>query len=123
MGEMTRMGMTGAGPGRRGRATIEDVAKLAGVSRQTVSRAVNDMAEITPSTKQRVLDAVRTLGYRPSRFARGLVKQDTTTIGLIVSDLVNPFFPEVAAGVLAAARSEEHTSELQSRQYLVCRLL
>ncbi|MEV6605995.1 LacI family DNA-binding transcriptional regulator [Kutzneria sp. NPDC051319] len=90
-------------PGRRGRATIEDVAKLAGVSRQTVSRAVNDMAEITPSTKQRVLEAVRTLGYRPSRFARGLVKQDTTTIGLIIPDLVNPFFPEVAAGVLAAA--------------------
>jgi LacI family transcriptional regulator len=90
-------------PARRGRATIEDVAKLAGVSRQTVSRAVNDMAEITPSTKQRVLEAVRTLGYRPSRFARGLVKQDTTTIGLVVSDLVNPFFPEVAAGVLAAA--------------------
>jgi LacI family transcriptional regulator len=90
-------------PGRRGRATIEDVARLAGVSRQTVSRAVNDMAEITPSTKQRVLEAVRTLGYRPSRFARGLVKQDTTTIGLIISDLVNPFFPEVAAGVLAAA--------------------
>ncbi|AHI00095.1 LacI family DNA-binding transcriptional regulator [Kutzneria viridogrisea] len=97
--------MTGSGPGRRGRATIEDVARLAGVSRQTVSRAVNDMAEITPSTKQRVLEAVRTLGYRPSRFARGLVKQDTTTVGLIISDLVNPFFPEVAAGVLAAAEN------------------
>jgi LacI family transcriptional regulator, galactose operon repressor len=99
--------------GRRGRATIEDVARLAGVSRQTVSRAVNDMAEITPSTKQRVLDAVRVLGYRPSRFARGLVKQDTTTIGLIISDLVNPFFPEVAAGVLAAA-------ELRGWHVVVC---
>jgi LacI family transcriptional regulator len=97
--------MTGSGLGRRGRATIEDVARLAGVSRQTVSRAVNDMPEITPSTKQRVLEAVRALGYRPSRFARGLVKQDTTTVGLIISDLVNPFFPEVAAGVLAAAEN------------------
>lgn len=85
--------------------TIHDVARSAGVSRQTVSRALNDKAEIDGSTKQRVLDAARELGYRPSRFARGLVRQDTTTIGLVVPDLLNPFFTEVAAGALAAARS------------------
>ncbi|MEV6627003.1 LacI family DNA-binding transcriptional regulator [Amycolatopsis sp. NPDC051106] len=87
------------------RVTIHDVARSAGVSRQTVSRALNDKAEIDGSTKQRVLDAARELGYRPSRFARGLVRPDTTTIGLVVPDLLNPFFTEVASGALAAARA------------------
>ncbi|WP_439658873.1 LacI family DNA-binding transcriptional regulator [Lentzea sp. HUAS TT2] len=87
------------------RVTINDVARVAGVSRQTVSRALNDKGEIDAGTKQRVLDAARELGYRPSRFARGLVRQDSTTIGLVIPDLLNPFFTEVAAGALEAARS------------------
>ena len=85
--------------------TIYDVARSAGVSRQTVSRALNDKAEIDGLTKQRVLEAARALGYRPSRFARGLVRQDTTTIGLVVPDLLNPFFTEVASGALEATRA------------------
>jgi len=85
--------------------TINDVARSAGVSRQTVSRALNDKGEIDGTTKQRVLDAAKELGYRPSRFARGLVRQDTTTIGLVIPDLLNPFFTEVAAGALEAART------------------
>src|SRR5689334_5904010 len=87
------------------RVTIHDVARSAGVSRQTVSRALNGKDEIERSTKQRVLDAARELGYRPSRFARGLVRQDTTTIGLVIPDLRNPFFTEVAASALEAARA------------------
>nr|WP_079178839.1 LacI family DNA-binding transcriptional regulator [Streptomyces humi] len=87
----------------RRRATIHDVARLAGVSRQTVSRAVNDKGEIDPVTKERVLEAVRLLDYRPSRFARGMVRKGTVTTGLVIPDLMNPFFPEVAAGVLEAA--------------------
>jgi LacI family transcriptional regulator len=87
------------------KVTIHDVARSAGVSRQTVSRALNDKDEIEASTKQRVLDAARELGYRPSRFARGLVRQDTTTIGLVIPDLRNPFFTEVAAAALEAART------------------
>ncbi|WP_431953673.1 LacI family DNA-binding transcriptional regulator [Actinacidiphila sp. bgisy167] len=86
------------------RVTIHDVARSAGVSRQTVSRALNDKDEIDGATKQRVLDTARELGYRPSRFARGLVRQDTTTIGLVIPDLLNPFFTEVAAAALEAAR-------------------
>ncbi|GAA2794652.1 LacI family DNA-binding transcriptional regulator [Crossiella cryophila] len=89
------------------RVTIHDVARSAGVSRQTVSRALNDKAEIDGGTKQRVLDAARTLGYRPSRFARGLVRQDTVTIGLVIPDLRNPFFTEIAASALEAARARD----------------
>ncbi|MYS22416.1 transcriptional regulator, LacI family [Streptomyces sp. DvalAA-14] len=87
------------------RITIHDVARSAGVSRQTVSRALNGKDDIEGSTKQRVLDAALELGYRPSRFARGLVRQDTTTIGLVIPDLLNPFFTEVAASALEAARA------------------
>src|SRR6266545_1646411 len=86
----------------RRRATIEDVARSAGVSRQTVSRAMNVMAEISPDTRNRVLEAARQMGYRPSRFARGLVRQQVTTIGLLVTDLANPFFTELASAVLSA---------------------
>lgn len=76
---------------------------MAGVSRQTVSRAVNGMDEIDATTRERVLDAVRALGYRPSRFARGLVRRGSITVGLVISELSNPYFPEVAAGVLDIA--------------------
>ncbi|WP_020672985.1 LacI family DNA-binding transcriptional regulator [Amycolatopsis nigrescens] len=89
------------------RVTIHDVARSAGVSRQTVSRALNDKAEIDAATKQRVLDAARALGYRPSRFARGLVRHDSTTVGLVIPDLMNPFFTEVASSALEAARARD----------------
>ncbi|MEW1722337.1 LacI family DNA-binding transcriptional regulator [Streptomyces sp. NPDC093109] len=82
---------------------MHDVARLAKVSRQTVSRAVNDKGEIDPGTKARVLEAARLLDYRPSRFARGLVRKGAVTVGLVIPDLMNPYFPEVAAGVLEAA--------------------
>jgi LacI family transcriptional regulator len=85
------------------RPTLQDVARLAGVSHQTVSRAINDKGEIDPKTRDRVLEAARRLRYRPSRFARGLVQPATTVIGLVVTDVVNPFFPELIAGVLDAA--------------------
>lgn len=86
------------------RVTINDVGRIAGVSRQTVSRALNDKGEIDDETKQRVLDAAKQLGYRTNRFARGLVRPETTTVGLVIPDLLNPFFTEVAAGALDAAR-------------------
>ncbi len=87
-------------------ATILDVAAAAGVSRQTVTRAMNDMPGINPATRQRVLDAARELHYRPSRFGRGLVKADHRTLGLVIDDLTNPYYPELASAVVGnAARS------------------
>ncbi|MBE1596886.1 LacI family transcriptional regulator [Streptomyces stelliscabiei] len=73
------------------------------MSHQTVSRAINGKGEIDPKTQQRVLDVARQLRYRPSRFGRGLVRPDVVSVGLIVPDVVNPFFPEFVAGVIAAA--------------------
>ncbi|QUC58826.1 LacI family DNA-binding transcriptional regulator [Streptomyces sp. A2-16] len=91
------------GAGTVKRVTLRDVAQAAGVSHQTVSRAINGKGEIDPATQQRVLDVARQLRYRPSRFGRGLVRPDVVSVGLIVPDVVNPFFPEFVAGVIAAA--------------------
>jgi LacI family transcriptional regulator len=88
-------------------ATIKDVAKLVGVSYQTVSRVINDKPNVDPDTRRRVLEAVGVLGYRPSRHARALARPDLKTIGLIVPDLVNPFFPEVIEGVIDAAAERD----------------
>ena len=89
-------------PERR-RAGIMDVAARAGVSRQTVTRAMNDMDGINQATKQRVLEAARELHYRPSRFGRGLVTQGTPTLGLVIVDLTNSFWAELASCVLDEA--------------------
>ena len=94
--------MTTVGAGGR-RVTIHDVADRANVSRQTVTRAMNDMAGISSETRQRVLDAARSLGYRPSRFGRGLVRHDHHTLGLVISNLLNPYYPEFASAVVARA--------------------
>jgi LacI family transcriptional regulator len=91
------------------RVTIEDVARAAGVSRQTVSRAVNNKGEISPATRERVLEAVLALDYQPSRVARGLATRRTRTIGLVVPDITNPFFPEIARGVQDVARGADYS--------------
>ena len=90
------------------RVTIIDVAKEAGVSRQTVSRAVNNRGEIRAETRERVLEAVKRLGYRPNRVARGMVTQRMQTIGLVLGDIANPFFPEVARGVQDVALANDY---------------
>lgn len=79
--------------------TIRDVAREAGVSTATVSRALNQARLVTEKTRRRVLEAVQRLDYRPNAVARGLSTRKTRTIGLVVSDIMNPFYPEVARGV------------------------
>jgi LacI family transcriptional regulator len=86
------------------RVTILDVAAEAGVSRQTVTRAMNDMDDISAATRQKVLAAAERLGYRPSRHARGLVTREKThALGLVVASFRNPYFTEIAADLLSAA--------------------
>lgn len=80
------------------RVTIADVATRAGVSTQTVSRVINNKAEISQDTRKRVLDVIEELGYRPNRVARSLVTSQTFTIGLVIPDITNPFFSELTRG-------------------------
>ncbi len=79
--------------------TIRDIAEQANVSFATVSRALNDKYGVKPDTRRRVLEIARALNYRPNAIARGLVNKQTKTIGLIIPDIKNPFFPEVAGGI------------------------
>jgi LacI family transcriptional regulator len=84
--------------------TIKDVARLAGVSAMTVSRVINGSARVSPETRRRVEDSIRELGYVPSRLARGLIRQKTGTLALIVPDVANPFFTLVVRGAEDVAR-------------------
>lgn len=84
--------------------TIKDVAKRAGVSVATVSAVVNKSAFVSEQLKQRVLEAVEEMDYRPNAMARGLKRRKTELLGLIVRDITNPFYPEMMYGAEVAAR-------------------
>ncbi len=84
---------------RTQRPTMKDVARLAGVSVQTVSVVVNDKAVVSPDTRDRILAAIEELGYRPLAAARSLRTGSTRTIGLMVADITNPFFARMADAV------------------------
>ncbi len=85
-------------------ATIGDVARRAGVSTATVSRVLAGVGRARPETRTRVLDAARDLDYRPSAVARSLKLRTTQTLGLIITDIENPFFPQLVRAVEDVAR-------------------
>ena len=90
------------------RVTIKDIAREAGVSAQTVSRAINDKGEISPQTQERILLIAERLGYRPNSVARSLATRHTQNIGLVVPDVANPFFAGIARGIEDAAHQSDH---------------
>jgi LacI family transcriptional regulator len=84
--------------------TIKDVAERAGVSPATVSQILNDTFKGRDFVRERVLEAIRETGYQRNAVARALRTQRTSTLGLIVADLRNPFYADVAEGVMVEAR-------------------
>ena len=100
------------------RSTIADVAQLAGVSKSTVSRVLSGNAEyMRDETRQRVEQAIAQLGYRPSSVARSLVSKRTFTAGMLVSDIANPFYPEVINGVEDVALGKDYNIFLCGTNY------
>jgi DNA-binding LacI/PurR family transcriptional regulator len=92
------------------RPTIADVARAANVSEATVSRVLKGQAQwVRPETRERVLRAVVELGYVPSAPARALRTNRTFTLGLVIPDITNPFWPETARGVQDAAHREGYS--------------
>jgi LacI family transcriptional regulator len=85
-------------------ASIYDVARESGVSVFTVSAVVNKKSHVGKKLRERVEAAIRKLNYRPNLLARSLAKQKTHTIGMIVPDIANPFFPMVVRGAEDAAQ-------------------
>ncbi|MCM3629905.1 LacI family transcriptional regulator [Paenibacillus glycanilyticus] len=80
-------------------ATIRDVAKHAGVSVATVSRMINDTGYVHEDTRRKIETAIRELHYTPNEVARSLYKRKSRLTGLLLPDITNPFFPELARGV------------------------
>ena len=94
-------------------ASIKEVAEAAGVSTATVSRVLSNGLHVRPEVRERVLAVVERLGYRPNLVARSLRSQQSTTIGLIVSDIRNPFFT-------AISRAVEDTAYEQGYSIILC---
>ncbi len=89
--------------------SIKDIARLAGVSHSTVSRALAGNPRIPESTRQRIQNLASELGYTPSLVARSLVTQETHTLGVVVASLTDPYAVEVVGGIEAAARASHYT--------------
>ncbi|MEQ7127483.1 LacI family DNA-binding transcriptional regulator [Actinopolymorpha sp. B11F2] len=100
---------TTAGSDVPARITLADVAAYAGVSRSTASRALTGRGYAAPEVKSRVDAAAEELGYVPDANARSLKARRTPTVGLLVSDLRNPFYAEVAAGAGGVLRAQGYT--------------
>ncbi|MEV6520661.1 LacI family DNA-binding transcriptional regulator [Longispora sp. NPDC051575] len=94
-------------------ASIYDVAREAGVALGTVSRVLNGVANVSPATRAKVTAAMQRLDYQPSIVARSLASGSSRSVALIVPDLANPFFADIAAGI-------EEVTDAQDYVVIIC---
>lgn len=87
--------------------TIKDVANLAGVSVATVSRVINERGYVHADTRKKVEEAVKQLSFSPNEVARSLYKRKSKLIGLLLPDIANPYFPQLARGVEDRMQEQE----------------
>jgi len=80
-------------------ATLSDIARVAGVSKMSVSRAINNRPKISEETRERVLKVARRLNYQPNRYARALTTNRSYLIAIVVPDLTHSFFAEMSRGI------------------------
>jgi LacI family transcriptional regulator len=113
-------------PGRASPVTLVDIARRAGVSTITASRALRSNSLVAQATRQRVLAVATRLGYTPNLLARGLVQNRTSTVGVVIVELANPFFAPMVSAVEAVAAKrgflvvigESSRSEAAERKYV-----
>lgn len=110
--------------------TLKDIAREAGVSATTVSRALNNKQDINSVTKEKILKIAKELGYTPNAVARGLKIQQTRTIGVAIADISDPFFAPIVKGIEKTAREngyhlilcdtdEDYETEKEALQTLI----
>ena len=102
-----------------GEVTIKDIAEHTGVSYATVSRTLNHLSGVSQDTRDKVLAAAEEMGYRPNMHARSLKTNRTNTIALLVPDISNPFFADIAYAVDEVAFSKGYTTLLCSSNWNV----
>lgn len=98
------------------KVNIKDIARIAKVSHTTVSRALNDKSRIRNETKEKILSIAKELGYRPNFIARSLVMRRTRTLGLVITNIANPFYTELAQGIEKTATKLGYSIILCSTQ-------
>jgi len=89
--------------------TLRDIAKEAGVSTTTISRALNNKPDVSSKTKDKIIKIAKNLGYTPNLLAKSLRSKKSKTIGVVLADISNPFFSAVAKGVENAARKKSYS--------------
>ena len=99
------------------RPTIKDIANIVGVSPTAVSMALNGNRRISEETRKKILQAARDIHYHPNIVARSLVKKKSNTIGLIITSILNPFYPELAKGIEDEALNRGYSIILCSTNY------
>ncbi len=98
------------------RVSIKDIARAAGVSHSTVSRALNDSALVNESTKRHIQALANQMGYCPNTLARSLVTRHSNTIGVVVTTITDPFMAEVVQGIQVVADEHKYTVILCSSE-------
>src|SRR5690606_14407510 len=112
------------------RLTLESIAELAGVSRSTVSRVVNNHVSVRPEVRERVLAVIEATGYQPDAAARRLAGQRANVIGLVIAEpaqslFADPYFPRLIQGITQASNARDltlslflfHTKEEEAQLY------
>lgn len=109
--------------------TLQDIANVAGVSSATVSRVINNSPLVKPDTRESVLSVIKKLNYVPNALARSLSLNETNTIGVIVPDILNPFFGNIVRGISTVLREMDYnitmcdTNENISNEYASLQML
>lgn len=104
---------------RRKNVNIFNVADRAGVSKSTVSRVLNNKKHVSEKTRKKVLQAMKELNYRPSSVAKSLVTKKTHAVGLVVSDITEPFFSEIIRGAETKLVEENYNMMLSNSNWVV----
>jgi LacI family transcriptional regulator len=99
------------------RATIKEVASVAGVSTQTVSRVINERPDVSQDTRKRVQEVISRLGYRPSALARSLIRQRSYTLGVVISGLKHTGPSRTLSGITVAAEEAGYALLLKELPY------
>jgi LacI family transcriptional regulator len=97
--------------------SLREIAAIVGVSTTTVVRALKNRPDVKEETKQHIIKVAKELGYRPNILARGLVTNRSFTVGIVVPDLTNPFFPELIKGIETTIWAEGFNAILADTDY------